>query len=372
LLKSLPRGGIETWLTHVFHHSADAPVRHEVLLMQESVGPYEARVSAAGVPIHILPVSSWPAWFLGLHRLLRQEGPFAVFHAHVDSIISGPATCVAALAGVPVRIMHNHAARALGADYQAWHHKLREIIGCSLGAKGATRRVAISEAAMLQLAGARWQEKENCTVLLYGFDYSAFTGASDRALKLRSALGIPEGARVIGHVGRFASQKNHSFLIRIFAAFAARDSRAVLVLVGTGTLEADVRAQVSALGLQSRVLFAGGTDDIAAFMSLFDIFILPSFSEGLGIVALEAQAAGTPVLMPLNMPREVIVVNEAVTLLDLADGPEAWAASIEKVLGSEQRNAAEWLDQVEKSAFGMSRCVDDLNAIYAEEIGRYS
>lgn len=372
LLKWLPRGGIETWLTQVFAHAQGGPVRHEVLLMQDEIGPYEGKVSAAGVPIHTLPVRNWPAWFAALGRFLRREGPFTVFHAHVDSIISGPASCIAALAGVPVRIMHNHAARGMGANYQAWHQKLREVVGCSLGASGATRRVGISEMAMEQLAGQGWEKRDDCTLLLYGFDYSAFRGARDRAATLRVELGIAPDARVLGHVGRFASQKNHAFLVDSFAAFAPRDPVAVLVLVGMGPLEDEVRAQVKALGLEQRVIFAGGTDDIAAYMSLFDIFVFPSFSEGLGIVALEAQAAGTPVLMPPNMPREVIVVEEAVTLLDLTEGPEAWADAIGQILAAAPDDPAAWLARVESSAFGMGRCVCDLNAIYLEEIARHA
>lgn len=368
LLKWLPRGGIETWLTHVWAHGRDGPVRHEVLLMQDEIGPYEQKVRDAGVVIHILPMRSKAGWFLSLHRFLKREGPFSGFHVHVDSIISGPALAVAASAGVPVRIVHNHAARSMGADYQKLRFKLREGLGNAIAACASTRQVAISDMAMQHLAGPNWRSRNNCTILLYGFDYSGNIGAAKRAAELRRSLEIADGATVIGHVGRFDPVKNHAFLLDSFAAYLKRDSNAVLVMIGRGPLQPDYEEQADRLGISGQLRFAGGTDDIPAFMALFDIFVFPSFSEGLGIVVLEAQAAGTPVLMPENMPAEVIVIKEGVTLLPLSAGEDAWADAIETILAKPSPERSQWLARVESSAFGMQRCIQDLNTIYQEEL----
>ncbi len=371
VLKWLPRGGIETWLTHIFANGMDGPVKHEVLLMQDEIGAYEDKVRAAGVTIHTLPVRGWLRWLGDLHGFLRREGPFAGVHVHVDSIVAGPVLAVAAAAGVPVRILHNHAAQSQGANYQGLKYLVREKVGTSIAALAATRRVAISEMAMEQCAGPRWRDRDDCLVLLYGFDYSKFDGAQTRGGNLRGALQIPPGAKVLGHVGRFASQKNHAFLIETFAQVVRKDPDCVLVLVGMGPLEADVRAQVARLAIEANVRFAGGTDDIPSFMALFDLFVFPSFSEGLGIVVLEAQAGGCPVLMPDNMPHEVIVIPEGVTLLSLDAGTAAWAQRIHALLAEPAPDPDAWLARVEASAFGMKRCVTDLDAMYVEELRRH-
>lgn len=372
VLKWLPRGGIETWLTHIFANSAEGSVQHEVLLMQDEIGPYEGTVRAAGVAIHTLPVRGWVRWLANLRGFLRQKGPFAAIHVHVDSIVAGPVLAVAAAAGVPVRILHNHAAQSQGANYQELRYKLREAVGTAIASLAATRRLAISEMAMEQCAGRGWRQRKDCSILLYGFDYSKFRGAQTRADALRAELKIPRSARVFGHVGRFASQKNHGFLIEAFAAYAARDPEAVLVLVGKGPLEAEVAALVARRALSHRVRFAGGTDDIPAYMALFDIFVFPSYSEGLGIVVLEAQAGGTPVIMPENMPHEAIVVRDAVTLLSLDAGPQAWAERIQDILARPAPDPDDWLDQVKASRFGLERCVADLDMIYREELARHT
>lgn len=370
LLKWLPRGGIETWLTHVFAASKNGPFRHEVLLMQDEIGPYEGKVRAAGVKIHTLAMRARAQWFVHLHRFLKREGPFAIFHAHVDSIVSGPALAVAASAGIPVRIIHNHAARSTGADYQKLRYRLREGFGNAIAMRASTTAIGISELAMRHLAGSAWKDREDCTILLYGFDYSAFADAGTRTDNIRGNFAIASDATIVGHVGRFDPVKNHEFLLQIFASFSGADRNAILVLIGKGPLQGEYERQAKQLGIVDRVRFVGGTDDIAAFMRLFDIFVLTSFSEGLGIVLLEAQAAGTPVLMPNNMPQEVVVLQENVVQLPLGAGVERWGRAIEEITQRARPDPSQSLARVEASAFGMERCVAELEAIYCREIAR--
>lgn len=364
ILKWLPRGGIETWLVHVFRVSAEGPYRHEIVLMQDEIGPYEAAVRAADVIIHTLPMTKKAAWFFDLYRFLKREGPFDVVHAHVDPIVSGPALVAAALAGVPVRIIHNHSARSEGVDGRTLPRRIRRSVGRAVSMRASTHALGISEMAMADLAGKDWRRRDDCRILLYGFDYSGFHGAADRTQALRTALDIPLSARVVGHVGRFDPVKNHGFLLDCFAKLHNGQPDAILVLIGRGPLEETCRQQAARLGIADHVRFAGGTDDIPAFMAMFDIFVLTSFSEGLGIVLLEAQAGGCPVLMPDNMPHEVVVVGEGVTLLSLDAGVDRWATAMTDILSRPRPDADEWLQKVENSAFGMSRCVSELEAFY--------
>lgn len=371
LLVWLPRGGIETWLSHVFTHGANDPtVRHEVLIMRPEAGPLEAKVRAAGVPVHIVPMRNKLGWLFALYRFLVRNGPFDVFHAHVDAIVAGPALAVAAAARIPVRIAHNHAARLAGAEYRKLRFQLREAIGNAFSAAFATARVAISDMAMEQLAGRDWRDDPRCRILLYGFDYAQFHGAADRVAALRARHGIADDAPVIGHIGRFDAQKNHTFLLDAFALYRRTAPAAKLVLIGRGPLQDALEAQARALKIADAVIFAGGTDDVAAYLRLFDLFAFPSFSEGLGIVILEAQAAGCPVLMPENMPREVVVVAECIAELPLATGAGAWAEAMARLVAAEKPDPEAALTGVETSVFGMRRCLDDLNAIYAAELRR--
>ncbi|MEO7366147.1 MAG: glycosyltransferase [Sphingomicrobium sp.] len=371
VLKSLPLGGIETWLMHVLRRDQNSFVQHELVLMVEEPGVYEPEVRELGIPIHKLPHGgSWPRWFADFRRFLKKNGPFDVVHSHVAYGVSAPIIAIAALAGVPSRIAHQHEARSLGADYRIPRDRFVRRAAMMIYGAAATRRIGITEAAMEEIAGKAWRTRSDCSILLYGFEYSSFKLPADRARILRQELGLEPDDRVIGHVGRFDPVKNHGFLLRAFAKVARADSRARLVMVGRGAMEPEIRKLAQDLGIAQFVRFAGATKDIAAYMALFDLFVLPSFSEGLGIVCVEAQAAGTRVLASDTVPPEAAVRPEFVKFLPLGQGEGAWAEEMVRLLALPRPDPAEWLQAVEQSVFGLDRCIRDLHAIYREQLGR--
>jgi glycosyltransferase involved in cell wall biosynthesis len=369
VLKSLPLGGIETWLMHVFRRDRNAFVQHELLLMVEEPGVYEAEARQLGLTIHKVPHDrSWPRWFRDFHRYLKENGPFDAVHSH-PSRVGGAILATAALAGIPIRIAHQHDARSAGPDFRSVRERLLRRATMALTKLAATRRIGITEAAIEDIAGGKWRRQKDCSVLLYGFDYSSFGGAAKRAAELRAKLQLEPGDRIIGHVGRFDPVKNHPFLLRTFAKAVAVDPRLRLVLVGRGRLEEEARTLASELGIERQVRFAGATQDIAAYMALFDLFLFPSFSEGLGIVCVEAQAAGTRVLASDTVPVEAAVVPGGVDFLPLEAGETVWAERIHELLAMPKPDPAEWRRTVEQSAFGLDRCLADLHAIYREQLG---
>lgn len=370
VLKGLPLGGIETWLMHVFRNDRNAFVQHELLLMVEEPGAYEAEARDLGIPIHKLPhTGSWPRWFAKFHRFLKTVGPFDAVHSH-PSRVGGAIVATAALAGVRSRIAHQHDARSAGPDFRSVWERLLRRGTMYLTRLAATRRIGITEAAIEDIAGKNWREQNDCSVLLYGFDFSHFKSASERAQELRLKLQLEPDTRIIGHVGRFDPVKNHGFLLRTFAEVARSMSDIRLVLVGQGRLEPEIRELANGMGIGHLVRFAGSTKDIAPYMALFDLFLFPSLSEGLGIVCVEAQAAGTRVLASDTVPREAAVVPDGMKFLPLELGESAWAKRVVELLAEPKPSAEDWLQVVEKSAFGIDRCLRDLHEIYREELGR--
>ena len=369
ILKSLPLGGIETWLMHVLRRDHESWIGHELLLMVEEPGAYEAEARSLGIPIHkVVHNGSWIRWLADFHRFLRKEGPFAAVHSH-PSRVGGAILAIAALARVPVRIAHQHDARSAGPDFKGGLEALLHRGTMLLTRLGATRRIGITKAAIEDIAGKTWRREKDCSILLYGFDFSSFDGAPERARALRSALKLEPTHRIVGHVGRFDPVKNHDFLLRSFAKLAQGDQDAVLVMVGRGRLEPDIRKLATALGITGRVRFAGSSTDIAAYMALFDLFLFPSFSEGLGIVCVEAQVAGTRVLASDTVPEEAAVVPGAMAFLPLQAGERTWAERSAELLALPRGDPERWRKAVDQSAFGIERCLHDLHAIYREELG---
>lgn len=370
ILASLSLGGVETWLMHMLRHHHSFSVDHEILLTRADTGEYEEEARRLGIKIYKLPIGTGKlAWLRSFRNFLRANGPFAAVHSHVY-LFSAPLLGAAKKAKVPVRIGHCHAARSRGSDHQTIRHKLRRGIAIRWLKRVATRKIGISEAAIEEIAGREWSSGATNTVLLYGFDFSRFHGVVDRAKALRDKLGISADAPVVGHVGRFEPVKNHAFLIDAFAAALAAVPDAQLVLVGDGPARKEVLTKVQALKIADRVHFPGTTDDVAAYMRMFDLFVLPSFSEGLGIVVVEAQAAGTQVIVSDAVASEVGIIEHAVEFLPLSAGADMWGRSIAKKVQSRPSHSDDWLEEVERSSFGIERCIRDLDALYRAEIAR--
>ena len=372
MLGALTLGGIETWLVHMLRHADQFSVRHELLLTKADVGPYEEEVRRLGIPIHRCLLSDGKLGWFGRFRLfLRDEGPFAAVHSHGAPHFAAPALEAAKRAGVPIRIAHAHSARSRseGEDYPL-RLRLARRIAIPWFKKTATRRIGITELAIEEIAGSNWRRDPRASVLIYGFDFSRFRRAGERGRLLRDQLGISGEAPVVGHIGRFEPVKNHRFLLESFAECARQMPDAQLVLVGKGRLRDAIEEYARSLGLADRVHFPGTTEDAAAYMAMFDLFALPSFSEGLGIVVVEAQAAGTRALVSETTPAEASVVPGGVEVLPLAAGARAWGEAMARFLRLPAPEAEEWLDQVEQSRFGIRRCIDELDAIYRSELER--
>ncbi len=130
---------------------------------------------------------------------------------------------------------------------------------------------------------------------------------------------------VIGHVGRFAYQKNHEFLIDIFYEIYKQNSNSVLLLVGgEGGLQDDIIQKINNYNLKDAVIMTGIREDVHHIMQAMDIFIFPSRWEGLGIALIEAQAAGLLCFGSDVIPQEA-KVTDLLHFLSLEHDEKVWA-----------------------------------------------
>lgn len=155
---------------------------------------------------------------------------------------------------------------------------------------------------------------------------------------------------VIGNVARFEFQKNHEFLIDIFFEIKKREKNAKLLLIGRGTREQIIREKVEKLGLIDDVIFAGLRSDVNNCMQAMDVFVLPSHFEGLGIVNIEAQAAGLPCFVSEKVVPKEIEITDLVHFISLNEGAVDWA---KKILQNRQdiKYRKDTSNEIKKSGF---------------------
>ncbi len=166
--------------------------------------------------------------------------------------------------------------------------------------------------------------RKNFTVINNGIEEKDFAYNPIIRTVKRQKLGL-ENNFVVGHIGHFGPQKNHSFLINIFEQIIRQNATSKLVLVGNGPLEGKIKMLAKQKKLQDKIIFLGARKDVAELYQAFDCFVFPSLFEGLGIVAVEAQAAGLPCILADTLPQEAFVCNYKKLPLGSA---EKWAQEI--------------------------------------------
>ena len=204
--------------------------------------------------------------------------------------------------------------------------------------------------------------KERILMLPNGIDLSRFAHKTDVRSRVRQQLGLTT-QMVIGHVGRFAYQKNHTFLLEVFAALCAQRPDVRLLLVGQGDLQEAMQTKAQTLGIEDRVIFYGVTDQPEDLFQAMDLFALPSHFEGLPIVGVEAQAAGLPCLFSSCITRQV-KINPNVDFLpiDKTDSPALWAQKMTEMMGQREADATRNLTQ---AGFAIQNTVETIWKIYA-------
>jgi len=171
---------------------------------------------------------------------------------------------------------------------------------------------------------------------------------------------------VIGNVASFSHPKNHLFLLDIFVEILRREPSALLVLVGSGgDMESKVKEKVFKLGLKEYVRFMGSRSDIPDLLQGMDIFIFPSYFEGLGMAQLEAQASGLKVLNSTKIPKDGIVIPELVNFLSLKQPATEWAEKALQI--AENKNRRKCAQEITDKGFDINKNAEWLQNLYITE-----
>ena len=209
-----------------------------------------------------------------------------------------------------------------------------------------------------QLAGKCWYGKD-FTVVNNGIDLDKFCYNPDVRAQKRKELGV-ENNFVIGHVGRFSAEKNHAFLIEVFAEIAQKDPTAKLLLVGGGELEAQVKRLVLRSGLSARVQFLGARSDVVELYSVFDVFVFPSLNEGMPVAVIEAQASGVPCVLSDAITQEALLLPNTY-MLPLSNSKKNWA---DKILSLKNKPHILGKDYIDKEKFDIRKIATEMKAFY--------
>lgn len=264
-----------------------------------------------------------------IYRLFKKK-KYDIVHSHLEWGMNSYICILAFLAGIKKRIAHNHQAYGLSSKRTLknwiWSILCPIIrIPCKLF---ATHWLACGQAAAICGWGKRALNKGKVLFLPNAVDSKRFKYSDIVRQEIRIKFGIAKDDFVIGHVGRFYSEKNHEFLVNVFNDLKKKNNNAKLLLLGDGPLQERIMQDIKSLGLSESVIFAGLQKDSALFYSAMDVFCLPSLREGLPLTLVEAQYAALPCLVSDNVTKEINISKQVLFIPLLKND---WVAALLKM-----------------------------------------
>lgn len=335
----------------VSHHFQDIAYEKEVEALGGHVYRQYYKFYEKDQPGYLSPVDFWashPEIQGGIHYNLNA---FGVWHLQFLK--------AAKQLNYPIQLVHSHNALH-GADSLAMARtQLQAALLRSLAVRSSNKRIACSQDA------GRWGFGNAAfEVFPNTIEADRFAFNQDVRTRLRQEHGL-EDKLVLGFVGRLTNQKYPEFLLEVLRALRRHREDAALVILGEGELRGTMDEMVQSYGLDN-VHFMGWVDNPQEWMQAFDLLLLPSRHEGLGLVLVEAQAAGLPCIASDQVPQEA-KVTERLSYLP-TDAPEPWAQAIQQTDFSYDRRKGR--DAVASSGHDVKASAKRLEAIYDELLRR--
>ncbi|KHF31810.1 putative glycosyltransferase EpsF [Paenibacillus sp. P1XP2] len=361
VLGRLNRGGAETMVMNLYRNIDRSKVQFDFIIHTNDKCDYEDEILSLGGIIYSIPQfngKNYLQYKKAWHHFFKLHPEYKLIHGHVRSTAS-IYLLIAKKYGL-ISIAHSHSISS-GEGVTAFvknilQYPIRFI---------ADYLFACSKSAGQWLFGKKVFKKKNFIILKNAIDSQQYSYDEIKRKKIRQELKV-EDKFVIGHIGRFSPSKNHDLLIDIFNAVHTRNKNSVLLMVGDGALRSSIEKRVSDLGLMDSVIFLGVRSDIPDLLQAIDFFLFPSLFEGLGIVVIEAQAAGIRCLVSNVIPEEAYITN-LIESLPLNSSIDEWT---ERILTNSSKISRKCMKrEIENSGYDIHHTVHWLQNFYLEKSG---
>ena len=335
-------GGVEAVLMNYYRNIDHTKVQFDFICDDDSINiPYDEINSLGGKVILIPPYQKVFKYHKQLKKVLKEKN-YKIVHSHINTL-SIFSLFAAYKAKVPVRIAHSHSTTN---KLEKKKNILKQIF------KPFSKLFATHYFACTKHAG-NWMfgNKKEIYILNNAIELDRYKYNIDIRNKIRKELNINDDTLVIGHIGRFVEQKNHRYLIDIFNEIHSKNNNSILILIGQGPLQDEIKDKVNKLGLDNSVLFLGQLDNANEYYQAFDIFLLPSLYEGLGMVLIEAECSGLLSYTSTEVPLEAKVTDN-LYYMSLKDNPSIWSNNILDSIKDYNRVSCE--DIVKRSGYDIT------------------
>lgn len=354
----LNRAGTEAFMMSVFREIDHSRFQVDFLIYDQAETDYTREVKAAGCKVWRVPSrrdSPW-GWYQSLNVFFKTHASeYTAIHYNGNGLTTIAPIIFAYKYGIPIRICHAHSSSSAGFHNKLLHYLLR----------GTAKRLTTHHFACSSLAAKWFYGTSPAVVIRNGIDTNRFAFNPQVREEARALLHIQPATTVIGHVGRFGVEKNHTFLLDIFAEYLKLNANAVLMLIGIGPLMDDIRKKAKDIGVADKVLMMGERGDVPRLLQAMDLFMMPSTFEGQPFVLIEAQCSGLPCLIS-DVINDDIRLTHNVEKLHLTQTADIWAQKVETVMKDFNRKDESLT--IEERGYSISSTIKYLEKVYNGEI----
>ena len=300
------------------------------------------------VDIRIVPnrVRNYVAYGKSMDKIVKTGG-YDIIWANFCTLTDIQVLKSAQKYDVPIRIAHSHNSENMGSFLVMATHLMnkKKII------QYANKFYACSDFAGEFMFGREIVESKDYKIIPNAIEASKYRFTPEIREQIREKMQLSNKI-VVGHVGRFHFQKNHTQLIKIYKKFLEKKSNSILLLVGTGNLMDEIKQLVHREGIEGNVLFLGNRSDVNDLMQAMDVLLFPSLFEGLPVTLIEAQAAGLPCVISDKITKQAQITD--LIKYESLDAPlENWVDDIEQSLLIKR---SDYLGTIQNAGYDVCEC----------------
>lgn len=343
--------GITSVIMNYYRKMDKSDMKIDFVVINEISEEYRTELERNNSNIYYIPRKKNPLkYMISLYKLIKKN-EYDIVHVHGNSAIMSIETVVANLAKVPVRIVHSHNTTCI-------HKRLHNLLYPVL------KRTYTHGFACGQDAGNWLFRNQRFKIIKNGIDLNKFRYDEEEREIYRKKINAGN-LKVVGHIGNFIYQKNHNFLIDVFYELLKMDKNYLLLLISDGQLLEQMKEKVKKLGIENNVIFLGKTTEVSGYMQAMDIFILPSYYEGLPVVLIEAQALNLPCLVSDKVSKEV-KLTDLVEFLPI-DNISIWVKNIINIkLQNRTFNIKTIHEKIKECGYDVSTNANKMKQMYEE------
>ena len=354
---AMNRAGTETMLMNIYRNIDREKVQFDFISYSKEEAHYDKEIKELGGKVIKL---SRTTSVRELVNAIKENGPYEVVHAHT-LFNSGIAMLAAKKCGIKNRIAHAHTTLDNNSSVarKIYTNGMRLLIN-----KYSTKTLACSREAGKYLFGEKEINKSKYSYFPNLINYEELLHKPEKEVdKFKEEYNLNDGI-VIGHIGTLKESKNHKFLIEIAKYMTEQNIDVKLLLVGEGSLRKELEDLAKEYNISDRVHILGIREDINVMLHSMDVFVFPSIFEGLGLVLLEAQAAGLPCIVSEAIQPEANLGLNLFTKLNLDSGVDIWSKEILKVANKKEYNLDKINSAFEEKEYSTNKCICKLMKAY--------